>query len=239
MAITITGITPATGPTTGGTSHLITGTDMHLVTGVTVGGTAVQGFEDLSPTLLRIVTPPGTVGAKDVVLAPGAITGTGIFTYAAPTEEQLTSTLARRWILEVNTGTVSSPVWTRVRAIGELKPTQENNMEDDSDYDSDGWASNTKTQMSWEIETKILRKKGVESGNHDPGQEALRAKADQFGAAGTAHVRWYDREGGPEAYQGFGSVSWEPEGGDAKDLEAVTVKITGNGKRTVITNPAI
>jgi hypothetical protein len=225
MAISITGIIPATGPTTGGTVHEITGTDLDLVTGVTIGGAAVASFEDLAPTLLRLVSPPGTLGAKDVVLAPGAVT--------------LVSTLARKWKIDINTGTEVSPTWTAVRAIGELKPTVESNLEDDSDYDSNGWSSNTKTQMSWEIEVKLLRKVGVSSANYDPGQEALRSKADQFGADGTAHVRWYDRDGGPEAYTGFGSVSWEPEGGDAKDLDTVTVKITGNGQRTLITNPAI
>lgn len=240
MAIAITGITPATGPTTGGTSHLITGTDLDTVTGVTIGGTAAPTFTALSPTLMRVTTPAGSAGAVNVVLNPGSVTGTGIFTYVSPTgTEQLVSTLARKWVLEVNTGTDVSPTWTRVRAIGELKPTLESNLEDDSDYDSGGFASNVKTQMSWEIEVKLLRKVGVTSLNYDPGQEALRSKADQFGAAGTAHVRWYDRDGGPEAYVGYGSVSWEPEGGDSKDLDAVTVKITGNGKRTAIANPAV
>lgn len=239
MAIAITGITPATAPTTGGTNHLITGTDLDTVTGVTIGGTAVTTFEALSKTLMRVTAPAGTAGAQNIVLSPGSVTLTGGLTYAAPTEEQLVSTLARKWRLDVNTGTVAAPVWTKVRAIGELKATVESNMEDDSDYDSDGWGSETKTQQSWSLETKILRKVGVTSNNYDPGQEALRAASDQFGSAGTPQVRWYTDDGGPEAYSGFASVSWEPEGGEAKDLETVTVKLSGNGKRTVITNPAI
>ncbi|WUI02109.1 IPT/TIG domain-containing protein [Spirillospora sp. NBC_00431] len=240
MAIAITGITPNTGPTTGGTVHYITGTDLNLVTNVTIGGTVCPLFEDLSGTLMKVTSPAGTAGAKDVVLSPGAVTLAGGFTYAATTgTEQLRSTLARKWKLDINTGTVESPVWTPVRAIGELKPNIESNMEDDSDYDSDGWASETKTQMKWSLETKVLRKVGVTSENYDPGQEALRAAADQFGSPGTPQVRWYDRDGGPEAYSGFASVSWEPEGGEAKDLDTVTIKMSGQGKRTTITNPAL
>lgn len=240
MAIAITGITPATAPTTGGTNHYITGTDLTTVTGVTIGGTAAISFEALSATLMRVTVPAGSAGAQNVVLNPGAVTLTGGLTYAAPTgTEQLVSTLARKWKLDVNTGTVSVPVWTPVRAIGELKTTVESNMEDDSDYDSDGWASESKTQMKWTLETKVLRKIGVTSSNYDPGQEALRAAADQFGSAGTPQVRWYDRDGGPEAYSGFASVSWEPEGGEAKDLDTVTIKLSGQGKRTLITNPAV
>jgi hypothetical protein len=239
MAIAITGITPATAPTTGGTNHYITGTDLDTVTGVTVGGTAALAFEAQSPTLLRVTVPAGSAGAQNVVLAPGSVTLTGGLTYSAPTEEQLVSTLARKWKLDVNTGTVASPVWTPVRAIGELKTTVESNMEDDSDYDSDGWASESKTQMKWSLETKVLRKIGVTSSNYDPGQEALRQAADKFGSPGTPQVRWYDRDGGPEAYSGFASVSWEPEGGEAKDLDTVTIKLSGQGKRTLITNPAV
>jgi IPT/TIG domain len=240
MAITITGITPASGPTTGGTVHYITGTQLDTVTGVTIGGTAVTLFSAVSPTLMKVTAPAGSAGAQNVVLNPGAITGTGIFTYSAPsTTEQLVSTLARKWKLDVNTGTVAAPVWTKVRGIGELKAQVEPNMEDDSDYDSGGWASETKTQLKWSLETKVLRKKGVTTGNYDPGQEFLRAAADQFGSPGTPQVRWYTDDGGPEAYTGFASVSWEPEGGEAKDLDAVTIKMSGNGQRTTIANPVL
>lgn len=235
MAITITGITPATGPTTGGTTHLITGTQLDTVSGVTIGGTAVTTFTALSATLMRVTAPAGTVGAVNVVLNPGAITGTGIFTYAAPVIEQLVSTLARKWKFDVKSGAS----WIPVRGIGELKAQVESNLEDDSDYDAGGWASEAKTQLKWGLEAKVLRKKGVTSGNYDPGQELLRAASDQFGSPGTPQVRWYTDDGGPEAYSGFASVSWEPEGGEAKDLDAVTIKLSGNGQRTTITNPSI
>lgn len=240
MAIAITGITPATGPTTGGTVHYITGTDLTTVTSVKFAAVDAVTFEAQSATLMKVTSPAGSAGAVNIVLGPGAVTLTGGFTYAAPAgTEQLVSTLARKWKLDVNTGTVAVPVWTPVRAIGELKTTVESNMEDDSDYDSDGWASESKTQMKWTLETKVLRKIGVTSSNYDPGQEAIRAAADQFGSAGTPQFRWYDRDGGPEAYTGFASVSWEPEGGEAKDLDTVTIKLSGQGKRTLITNPAV
>lgn len=240
MAIAISGITPANGPVSGGTPHLITGTDLDDVTGVTIGGTAVPVFTALSPTLMRVTTPAHAAGAVNVVLNPGAVTGTGIFTYEALTgDETLVPTLARKWKLDVNTGTVGSPVWVPVRAIGELKPNTEANMEDDSDYDSDGWESESKTALKWALEVKVLRKVGVTSGNYDPGQEFLRAAAVQFGSSGTPQIRWYDRDGGPEAYSGFASVSWEPEGGETKDLDTVTIKLSGNGKRTDIANPAV
>jgi|GEM_PF-2057137 len=240
MAIAITGITPATGPTTGGTYHYITGTDLDTVTGVTIGGTTVTTWEALSDSLIKALAPAGSAGAVNVVLAPGAVTATGGFTYTAPdSTEQLVATLARDWALDVNSGTPSVPVWVKVRGIGELKPTVEANMEEDSDYDGDGWASETKTELKWSLETKFLRKVGFTSGNHDAGQEIIRNAHDKFGVAGTVQIRWYDKNGGAEAYSGYASVQWAPEGGDTKALQTVTVTLSGNGARSTIVNPAV
>jgi hypothetical protein len=134
--------------------------------------------------------------------------------------------------------TVTGDHWVQVRALTEFTPKVDTNLEDDSDYDSDGWSSSTKTQLGWALSAKVARKIGVESGDPDPGQEVLRAAAEAFGADGIVHVRWYDRDGGPEAYSGYAEVSWSPDGGDTKALATVTVDLTGKGARTAITNPA-
>lgn len=150
----------------------------------------------------------------------------------------LISYLARKWRCDVNTGTTASPVWVQVKGVTNFTPGLTPTTQDSSDYDTDGWGQDEKTMLKWNLAISLLRK-GVDEGTPDPGQEALRVKSDQFGTAGTAHVRWYDRNGGPEAYEGFGNVSWEPGGGDASALEPVTVNITGKGTRTDIVNPAV
>ncbi|WP_242908670.1 phage tail tube protein [Actinomadura terrae] len=237
MAIAISGITPATGPTTGGTIHYITGADLNTVTGVTIGGAAAPLFAAQSATLLKVTAPAGTVGAKDVVLSPGAVTLAAAYTYALPTgDEQLVPTKASKYIFEVRRP--GDTPWTRVRAVADFKPPVEPNLEDDSDYDGEGWASESKTQLKWGIEAKLIRKIGINTGNYDPGQEILRAAAVKFGQLGLVEVRWYDRTGGPEAFQGFANVSWDPEGGDTKALDIVTAKLSGSGKRVDIVNPA-
>lgn len=151
--------------------------------------------------------------------------------------ETLVSTLARKWRLDVNTGSTASPTWTQVRAMAEFTPGIDSNLEDDSDYDSDGWGSQAKTSMQWSLAATFIRKVGVTTGNYDPGQERIRQSADAFGPDAVVHVRWYDREGGPEAYEGFAIVSWEPQGGDVNALDRAAVTLTGQGARTEITNP--
>lgn len=147
--------------------------------------------------------------------------------------------LARKWRVDVNTGTTASPVWVQVRACTNVTPGLSATMQDSSDYDTDGWGADEKTMLKWNLTLAMLRKK-TDAGAYDAGQEALRAKSDQFGSAGLAHVRWYDRQvGSSEAYSGFANVSWEPGGGGAGDLESVTVNLTGKGARTTIANPAV
>jgi len=82
---TVTSITPASGPTAGGTAVTITGTNFTGATAVTIGGVAATGFTVASATSITVNTPAGTAGAKNIVVttAGGTGTGTGLFTYAA------------------------------------------------------------------------------------------------------------------------------------------------------------
>lgn len=239
MALTITSISPDSGPLAGGTTVRITGTDLDTVTGVTIGGEAAT-FSIENEFLIKATVPAGaTAEAVDVVVDDGVAPATlaGGYTYTANvTDEPLAPTQANKYILEARN--YGATEWTRVRAIADFKPPLDPNMEDDSDYDGEGWASEAKTQLKWSIEVKVIRKVGLGSKMYDPGQELLRAASTKFGAEGLVEVRWYDRHGGPEAYQGFANVVWSPEGGDTKALDIVTVTLSGSGKRTDIVNPA-
>lgn len=151
------------------------------------------------------------------------------------------ATTVRKWKLDVNTGTFGSPVWTGVFGQNAFKDARNPEMKDDSDMDSEGYKSEAKTADGFSIEMTVLRKAtAADPEDYDPGQEALRAKGDAMGAGNVADIRWYEmEEGGPriEAYRGFASVKWEPEGGKMDDLDAVKVTLGGRGKRNVIAHP--
>lgn len=153
------------------------------------------------------------------------------------TPTPLVSTLARKYRLDVDTGAVGTPAWEQVRGMSEFTPSIDTNLERDSDFDSDGWASQTKTQLAWMLEATLMRKVALAGGAYDPGQEALRLAAESFGADGVVSVRWYDRDGGLEAYEGKAEVSWTPDGGSTTALSSVKVKLTGKGARLTIPNP--
>jgi hypothetical protein len=83
-APTITALSPASGPTSGGTAVTVTGTNLATTQQVTFDG-APAPFTVISDTAVSAVTPPGTAGAVDVVLTntAGSATDTAAFTYIA------------------------------------------------------------------------------------------------------------------------------------------------------------
>jgi len=161
---------------------------------------------------------------------------------AATTKTPLgASTLVRKWYLDVNAGTHAAPTWTAVNGMTDFKPVVEHTLQDDADFDSEGYKSSTATAVAWSLETKLARKVTVADPQaYDAGQEILREASDELGPSNTVEVRWYEmEEDGPreEAYQGYAAVSWSPDGGAMDALETVSVKLTGQGKRTAITHP--
>jgi hypothetical protein len=151
------------------------------------------------------------------------------------------STLNRKWYLDVNVGTTAVPDWVGVFGLLEFKDTLDPTLQDDSDFDSEGYKSQNVTALAWSLETKVSRKTVQGSPTaYDPGQEALRLAGEEMGESNVAHVRWYEMTpDGPraEAYEGRAAVSWTPDGGGMDANSTATVTLTGKGKRTAITHP--
>lgn len=147
--------------------------------------------------------------------------------------------LARRWRLEIDMSAAKDGSdWQMVPGITEFNPAAEPNIEDSSSYDSDGWAENTKTGQSWELGVTVNRKINDQVKTYHPTHEAFRAAAFAFGSASEVHVRYFDRNGLPEAYEGTALVTWAPSGGEYTALDQVEMTLTGTGPLTSITNPA-
>jgi IPT/TIG domain/Autotransporter beta-domain len=80
---TLSGISPNSGSTAGGTSVTISGTNLSGAT-VTIGGQPAAGVTvNGSGTSITTTTPPGSLGAANVVVTTpgGTVTGPGLFTY--------------------------------------------------------------------------------------------------------------------------------------------------------------
>ncbi len=85
-APTVSSISPTSGPTAGGTSVTITGTNLTGATAVTIGGTAATSVVVVNATTITATTPAGTAGTASVrvTTAGGTNAANNLFTYAAP-----------------------------------------------------------------------------------------------------------------------------------------------------------
>lgn len=152
---------------------------------------------------------------------------------STPTE----NALARQWRLDVNMGTVDVPDWRLCPAITEFQPTWPPNLEDSTTYDSEGWEESTKTSQSWQVEATFNRMASPDSTTYSPVHERLRTVSFGYGADSKVGIRFYDRDGLPEAYSGTVLVTWEPQGGDYKALGQIKATLKGTGALVPITNP--
>jgi hypothetical protein len=149
----------------------------------------------------------------------------------------LASKLARRYAVEVKPTGSDDTAWVRVKGINSLTPGLDQNFEDSTDFDNDGWTSSEKTSQGWNLALGLIEKVGQADKKQDPGQLILENTQDKFGGEGFVDVRWGERDG-EIAYTGNAAVQWEPQGGGVTDLSSVNVTLTGNGARKKLTpNP--
>ena len=85
---TVTGVSPTSGPTLGGTAVTITGTNLDNPSAVKFGGTNAAAVTPISATQITAVAPAGSAGAQDVrVTTPGGTSATSSadrFTFVPP-----------------------------------------------------------------------------------------------------------------------------------------------------------
>lgn len=153
----------------------------------------------------------------------------------------LRSLLAKDWALEVDTRAAgaAAPQWTRVSGLTSFAESTDDNTEDDGSFDDDGWGSSVVTQRTWSIEAEGKRKRTeAQTFTPDPGQEAIRKAARVVGFSANLRVRWYRKDGSPDAYEGVSTVSGFTKGGGKTDLEPFNFTLNGQGAPVEIPNPA-
>jgi hypothetical protein len=144
--------------------------------------------------------------------------------------------LARRYRVRINLGTTLVPDWQILLGVVEFKPATTPKIENDSDYENEGWTGNTKTAQAWELEAKISHKANPTTGEFHPTHVKLRDVSRAFDEDSLVEVQYFDRNGRDDAWQGWALVTWAPEGGDHEQLDRVSVKFTGDGPLAAIEN---
>jgi hypothetical protein len=144
----------------------------------------------------------------------------------------MSTSLARRFKFQVSADNTN---WLSIAGVTDLSPNETPTLVAADDYDSNGFSNWEKTLTGAKVVLKSNRK--TTSGVFDPGQELVRQARFQFGDQARVYVRWYDRNGAPEAYTGRALVDWQQSKTGVADLEEVTMTFTIDGVLSSITNP--
>jgi hypothetical protein len=113
---------------------------------------------------------------------------------------------------------------------------------DASGFENDGYSSKEIVAAEWMVTLGVWA--GLDGSSLPLSeQEFVRlASMDPFGQSGNRsrlHWRFYDKNGGLEAFDGYGYTTWKYDGGDWKGLAGATITVQGDGPLTVITNPLV
>lgn len=149
--------------------------------------------------------------------------------------------LQRKWRWQINMGSASVPDWQTVVGLQEFTPTIEPTDQEDNDYENDGWGGSTRTMLVWGLEANLSHRKDNATHVENAVHAALRLASMSIDTDdGVIHMRWFDKNGSVEAYEGYGLITWAPDGGGVADLERVTVTVTPSAVSpalTTIANP--
>lgn len=151
---------------------------------------------------------------------------------------QTVTALARRWACDIDMNPSGAADWQPLIGVEEFKPTADQRRENDEAYDDAGAMRQAVTGSSWRVDLKLIHRAGADGVTFNAVQEYLRTQALAANAmAGEVHVRYYDRSGTGEAWDGRALVDWNPDGGNGGARDTVGVVLSGQGGRVSITNP--
>lgn len=150
----------------------------------------------------------------------------------------LASVLGRDWILEVQDGTTGP--YVRVRGLSSVSPVFAGAMQDDSDIDSEGFASQIPTGQAFSIPFSGKRK-GEDDASFvdDPGQNILRQRGRKTGKDNFVNARIYRRDDLPDAYGCECAIEFtDAAASDPNALQEFSGTMWGRGKPEDIAKPS-
>lgn len=126
--------------------------------------------------------------------------------------------------------------WVPVGGLNSFNPGLEETFQDTTEFGNDGAGSQDKTGYTWAPVLGLVQK---QQGNFkmDPGQQILFDCVGKIGPGSKVFYRQYERDGGPENYEGIVSPQWAPSEGDPTAIRNVSVTCHGDGPRYKIDNP--
>lgn len=140
--------------------------------------------------------------------------------------------LARSIGVDVST---DNTTWLNLKARVDNAPQITPNKVDSTDVDTNGFTSAEITLQSGVLTVKYNAL--INAGVPNPSHELVRLCIAKFGSAARLYVRWYDTDGGLDAWSAWSIVEQQRASTGVPDLMAMTATFTLDGTISAITNP--
>lgn len=129
----------------------------------------------------------------------------------------------------------TAPTYTQVFGITNFTPPAvSKNLEDDSDFDSGGWASQVATGLSYEVSGTVKTPRATMT--PDPGQEILKTAGKGLAEEGYVQFQIYKR-GALDGVTGTADCTFTEAGGARTDLTTAEFTLSGVGSLDTYTLP--
>jgi hypothetical protein len=140
--------------------------------------------------------------------------------------------LARSISVDVST---DGTTWLNLPGRVDNSPQITPNKVDSTDVDTGGFTSSEITLQSGVLTVKYNALSN--GGTPNPAQELVRACVAQFGDSARLYVRWYDNDGGSDAWSARAIVEVQRSKTGVADLMEIQATFTLDGAITAISNP--
>lgn len=139
----------------------------------------------------------------------------------------VTKFLARDLDIEINTGTIGSPVWTAIGGLNSLTHSPSSTDAETTDFDSDGRAEHMKAERgdAWSLAGYTLE--DVSTGDRDAGQAAVETLAQAVGLTSLGQFRITSPGGNTITFLASAEVTLH--GGGNNDAAAWAASLTVSG----------
>lgn len=140
----------------------------------------------------------------------------------------VTKVLARDWTLEINTGTIGSPVWTEVNCLTSLTFSNSKNDVDTTCFGSAGEMEHLVSSRSREISAEGFYLEDISTGDRDAGQDACETLAGEFGTDSLGQFRITSPGGTTKTFMASANIADVGGGNDDATSWGVTLTVSGS-----------
>lgn len=139
----------------------------------------------------------------------------------------ITKVLARHWKIEIDVGTAQGPAWVEIKGLSSFSWSAEKASADTTSFDEGGVRSHLPASRGMTLSLEGYYLEDPQTGERDPGQEAVEELARKVGPEGIGTFRITSPGGTVREFDASANVAGTGGGTDDPTSWSVELEISG------------